>query len=245
MTSTSTSAKPASARSRRYSLLLQRAGDAADPRLHVGAQIGRQLALGDDVGDGEAAARLQHPVGLAQHLPLVAGQIDDAVGDDHVDLSSGRGMSSMCPLRNCTFSAPAVGLVLLGQGQHLVGHVQAIGEAGRADASGREQHVDAAATAQVEHGFAWFELGQRGRIATAERGLHGLLRDGGDVVVGVEVAGDRIGRGPAAAGGSQHALEARSHGGPARRTWRGRSRGPHRGRSGGRVGHGVLLLLNR
>ena len=35
--------------------------------------------------------------------------------------------------------------------EHLVGHVEAVGLAGRADPAGREQNVDAAAGAEVEH----------------------------------------------------------------------------------------------
>ena len=47
----------------------------------------------------------------------------------------GSGISSMWPLRNCDVLGAGGRLVLLGQGQHLVGHVQAVGEAGRADAA--------------------------------------------------------------------------------------------------------------
>ena len=45
-------------------------------------------------------------------------------------------------------------LVLAGQRQHLVGHVEAVSLAGRADAARREQHVDAAARAEIEHRLA-------------------------------------------------------------------------------------------
>ena len=44
----------------------------------------RHLAAHDDVGDGEAAARLEHAEGLAQHAVLVGREVDDAVGDDDV-----------------------------------------------------------------------------------------------------------------------------------------------------------------
>ena len=59
--------------------------------------------------------------------------------------------------------------------EHLVGHVEAVGFAGGADAARREQHVDAAAGAEVEHGFAVLQFGERGRIAAAERREHGLF----------------------------------------------------------------------
>ena len=45
----------------------------------------RNLAARDHVGDGEAAAGLQHAERFAQHAVLVGGEVDDAVRDDHVD----------------------------------------------------------------------------------------------------------------------------------------------------------------
>ena len=66
-------------------------------------------------------------------------------------------------------------LVLAREGQHLIGHVETVGFAGGADAPGGKQHVDAAAGAEIEHRLAGVELGQRGGIAAAERGQHGLF----------------------------------------------------------------------
>src|ERR1039457_458305 len=63
--------------------------------------------------------------------------------------------------------------VLVGEGQHLVGHVEAVGFAARRDAPRGEQDVDAAAAAEIEDRFAGFQLGQRGGVATAERGQDG------------------------------------------------------------------------
>ena len=83
---------------------------------------------------------------------------------------SGSGMCSISPLRKSTFARPLLRLFSLGQGQHLVGHVEAVGLAGRSDPPGREHHVDAAARAQVEHGLARLQFGQRGRVAAAQRG---------------------------------------------------------------------------
>ena len=54
-------------------------------------------------------------------------------------------------------------LVFAGQRQHIVGHVQAVGLAGWPHALGREQHVDAAAGAEIEHRLARLQLNQRRR----------------------------------------------------------------------------------
>ena len=66
-----------------------------------------------------------------------------------------------------------LGLVAAGEVEHLVGHVQPVGQAGRADAAGGEQHVDPAAGAEVKHGLAVVQLGDRDRVAAAQRREHG------------------------------------------------------------------------
>jgi hypothetical protein len=43
--------------------------------------------------------------------------------------------------------------------EHVVGHVQADGAAVRPDAASREQDVQPAAGAEIEHGFAGLQLG--------------------------------------------------------------------------------------
>ena len=66
-------------------VLVERAGDAANPEHHALADRVRHFAADDDVGNGEAAAGLEHAERLAQDAVLVGGKIDDAVRDDHVD----------------------------------------------------------------------------------------------------------------------------------------------------------------
>ena len=75
----------------------QSAGDAAGVGGHVRAGSVVHVGIGDHVRDREPAAWLEHASGFAQDLVLVAGQVDHAVGDDHVhalsrkrDLRSGR-----------------------------------------------------------------------------------------------------------------------------------------------------------
>ena len=137
-----------------------------------GAQIGWQLALGDNVGDGEAAARLEHPEGLAQQACLVSSEVDHAVGDHNVDGVVGQGDASMWPLRKWTFSTPAAALFARrgpASRRSCPGHRRS--RWGRRDvprAGRRCRHHcrDRAPSRPVE-------LGQSGRIATAERGLDG------------------------------------------------------------------------
>ena len=95
-------------------------------------------------------------------------------------------------------------LILAGEGEHLVGHVEAVRLARRSHAAGGQEHVDAASRSEIENGLARLELRQRGRIPAAERGGSGLGRQRGRVTVRVDTGGDRIalttGRGRAAAG---------------------------------------------
>ncbi len=51
-------------------VFFESSGDAADPSENALANLGQDLAAGDDVGDGEASAGLQHAEGFAQRLYL-------------------------------------------------------------------------------------------------------------------------------------------------------------------------------
>ena len=149
-------------------------------------------AARDDVGDGEPSARLQHPERLAEHAILVGGQVDDAIGDDDVDRVVGQRDGLDLALEELDVVGARLALVVARQRQHLVGHVEAVGLALRADAARRQQHVDAAARAEIEHGLARFQLRQRGRIAAAERSENRLLRQRALLRLRVEIGRDRV-----------------------------------------------------
>ena len=92
-------------------------------------------------------------------------------------------------------------LVLVGEGEHFVGHVEAVGFSGGADAARGKQNVDAAAGAEVENGFTSVELGERGGIAAAERGLHGFGGNFARLRCVVEIGSDGIAAAAAGCGG--------------------------------------------
>ena len=54
------------------------------------------------------------------------------------------------------------------ESEHLVGHVHPVGESGLTHPPGREQHVDPAPGAEVEHALAGAQLCYRERIAAPE-----------------------------------------------------------------------------
>ena len=140
--------------------------------LHVGAGRVVHVVVGDDVGDGEPAAGLEHAGGLAQDLGLVAREVDHAVGDDHVDAVARQRDLLDVAAQPLDVGDAGLGLVAAREVEHLVGHVQPVGQARRADAAGGQQHVDPAAGAEVEHGLALVQLGDRDRVAAAQRGEH-------------------------------------------------------------------------
>ena len=65
-----------------------------------------------------------------EHAVLVGGEVDDAVGDDDVDGVVGKRNASISPLRNSTFVDACLPLVFAREGEHFVGHVEAVGFAG-------------------------------------------------------------------------------------------------------------------
>ena len=97
--------------------------------------------------------------------------------------ASSSGICSMVPWRNSTLRRTGLGGVAAGEVEHLDGGVEPVGEAGRADPPGRQQHVDAAAGAEVQHGVAGLQVGDGDRVAAAEADAHRGVREAGEVVV--------------------------------------------------------------
>ena len=130
-------------------------------------------------------ASLQHPV-------LVAGQVDDAVRDDDIDGVVGQRDGLDLALQELDILDARLLLVFAGERQHFVGHVEAVGLARGADAARRKQHVDAAAGAEVEHGLAGLQLGERRRVAAAERREHGRFGQRAFLGHVIEIGGDGV-----------------------------------------------------
>ena len=93
---------------------------------------------------------------------------------------------------------PGLGRVAASEDEHLGGHVEPVHVAGGADPLGGEQHVDAAAGTEIEHGLALAQLGDGGGVAAAEAGERGGVGQVAEVVVVGEAPAGVVG---AAAGG--------------------------------------------
>ncbi len=146
----------------------QRAGDTADVVAALGPLVCGEGVVGDDVGDADPAAGSQDAEGLGEHGGLVGGQVDHAVGDDDVDRVRGQRDGFDGALEEFDVRRAGLRRVGEGQGEHLVGHVQPVRLAGRADAAGREQDVDAAPGAEIEDALTFAEFGYGGGVAAAE-----------------------------------------------------------------------------
>ena len=185
----------------------QRPGDAACPLLHALARFLVHALVGDDVADGEATARPQDSGRLAEDAGLVGAQIDDAVGDDHVDRVVGKRDVLDRALDEFDVLDPGLALVLPRQLEHLVGHVEAIGHSPGPDPASRQQHVDPAAGPQIQDGLTLMQRCDRGRVPAAEARQLGCLGQGVAVVGVIEARAEELllfmrdHRGVAATGG--------------------------------------------
>ena len=122
--------------------------------------------------------------------------------------SSGSGIRSIVPFDELDVLHAGRALVAAGQLEHLVGHVEAVRLARRADPAGRQQDVDPAARAEIEDRFALVELGDGRRVSAAQRGELRRVGERVALLAGVELGAEdvpvpfRQGVRPAAARGS-------------------------------------------
>ena len=188
----SISSKPARASLATYSYSCSAPAMQPNPHFHAAAHLFRHVAADNHVGDGEAAAGLQDAEGFAQDLVLVGREINHAIRNDDIDGVVGQGNVFDFALQKLDVLDSGLALVLAGEGQHFIGHVEAVSFAGGADAPGGQQHVDAASGAEIEDGFAGIELGQGGRIAATQRSEDSLFGDLPGLDSVVQIGRDRI-----------------------------------------------------
>ena len=167
-------------------------GDAARVRAALEAFGRRQAVLGDDVGDADAAPRPQDARDLAEDRRLVGGQVHDAVADHDVDRIRGQRDRLDVALEELDVGGLRLGGVALGKREHLVGHVQPEGAAGRPDPLGGQQDVDPATRPEIEDPFALAEVGDGGRVAATERRQDGSVRKLAPVKRGIQLRTDWV-----------------------------------------------------
>ena len=153
----------------------------------LGALRWREAIFGDDVGDAYAAAWREDAEGFCEDARLVGAEVDDAVGDDDVDGLIVEGEVLDGAEVEGGVEDARLGGVGVGELEHLVGHVDAVGVTGGANAAGGEDDVNAAAGAEVEDAFAFSKFRDGHGVAAAKadrlRG-HGELDEVGSVIEG-------------------------------------------------------------
>ena len=163
----------------------QGAADAADPLFCLGPLTWVDAFVGGNVADAQSAAGAQNPERLGEDACLIGGQVDDAVGDDHVDLLVGQRDVLDMAVQEAGVGDSRLRCASTGEGEHVGAGVQAVGGADGADSAGGEQDVQAAAGTEIQDSLARLEDGHRQGITAAQTGAQRRLRD----AVGVGVSG--------------------------------------------------------
>src|SRR5262249_8472815 len=147
--------------------------EAADLLFGAGDLPGGGAFSCDAVAHAEPAAGPQAPERLGEDAHLVGGQVDDAVGDDHVQMLVRQRDVLDVAVQEAGVGDPGCGGVGAGEGEHVGAGVQAVGGAAGSDPAGRQQHVQAAAGAEGQDGPARGEAGGGERGAGAQAGAQG------------------------------------------------------------------------
>ena len=111
----------------------ERARDTANPQFHAALYFGGNVTTHYNVGYGEAASGFQNTERFTKYAVFVTREIDHAVGNDDIDRVVGQGNVFDFPFEELDVLHTRLALVLASQGEHFVGHVEAVGFAGRPD----------------------------------------------------------------------------------------------------------------
>ena len=161
-------------------------GDAADVAAPLAALVDGEAILGDDVGDADPAAGLEHARDLGQDGRLVGREVHDAVRDHDVDRFGRQRDVLDQALEEVDVRRARLPRVSLREREHLVGHVQAVDGSRGPDPLRGEEDVDASTGAEVEDGLALVELGDGQRIAAPRLARDGVGRKARSFVLLVE-----------------------------------------------------------
>ena len=119
----------------------ERAGDAAAVGASLGALLGSEPVLGDDVADRDATAGRQHAGELANTAGLSVDRLITQLEIATSTLSAGSGTVLDDALEEVRVREIGGGDVLARQRQHLGGHVEPPDDPGRPDLLGGPDHI--------------------------------------------------------------------------------------------------------
>src|SRR5215831_11130277 len=96
-------------------VLFESSSNTSDPREHAPPNLWQHFPAGYDVGDSKASTGFQNSKGLPENSILVCGEIDHAVGDDHIDGIVGKRNALDLSLQELHVVHPCISLVLICQ----------------------------------------------------------------------------------------------------------------------------------
>src|SRR5437879_1813938 len=99
------------------------------------------FSSGHHVRYGEPASRFEDAERLAQNLVLVGGEVDHAVGDDDIHRVVGQRDALDLTLEELDVGDAGLPLILVGEGEHFVGHIQTVGFTARRNAAGGQENI--------------------------------------------------------------------------------------------------------
>ena len=161
-------------------------GDTAGPGRHVRARLLVHVGVGDHVGDGEPAAGPQHAGRLFDDPRLVAGQVDHAVGDDHIHGFVVEGHVLEVALDELDVLDAGRGGVGSRELEHLIGHVEPDRPAVRPDPPGGDQDVRTGARPKIQDRLAIVQVGHRRGHSAPQRRADRRLRRAALTAAGVQ-----------------------------------------------------------
>jgi hypothetical protein len=163
------------------------------PGALIVGNLWRELALQGEIGHADPASGLEQPEHLRERSTLPSRQVQDAVGDHHIDrLVRKRYVFHLSPDELGPARDARLGRVATSSLAHLLKDVESDGLPLGSDAVGGEDRVDPSARAHVENGLALQEKGIAHGVPDRERPPDCPGRDLGELVVRVEAAGHRI-----------------------------------------------------
>jgi len=147
------------------------------PRLDVSGKLRRQHLFQDYIGKLKPAARVQDPMDFGKELRFVRGEVDDPVGENHIESIVGKRKRLRGHMDYFDVVDRDCGKVCLCSGDHLGSEVNAINPARFSCQAGGDNEVESCATANIQHDTALLDRRHGKGIAhSAKRIQQGIRR---------------------------------------------------------------------
>jgi hypothetical protein len=162
-----------------------RSADSLRPRVRASRERCRQVLFQHDVGKLQGPARLQNSIDLLERGLFGGGEVDDAVGYDHIEGAVRIGNVFRVDRFDLDIRGPRLREVLPGEGRHFIGQIDPAYPASSADKPARDIYIETGPAADIQHSRPAMDLPEREGVPDAAEGIKEPLRralDKGTVV---------------------------------------------------------------